>query len=194
MRQTVLRNNIHQPFPSSSLIVVFFIILSHCNWCGNYLLAVSAFEAGAAAAVVVAAANKFTSSRVAVSAFAMSAAASSAMDNKGSYESNSDDSFRLAYVTDVEGNLDYFLRYVERSKVLRIDESSSSTSRGAAAVSASTIKSLVLDLVGESTVFVYGGDTVDKGPGDIRLVRALVALKKKYPDRVFLLVGNRDLK
>ncbi len=44
-----------------------------------------------------------------------------------------------------------------------------------------------------NTHFVYGGDTVDKGPGDIRLVRALVSLKKRYPDRVHLLVGNRDL-
>ena len=44
-----------------------------------------------------------------------------------------------------------------------------------------------------NTQFVYGGDTVDKGNGDIRLVRALVGLKKRYPDRVHLLVGNRDL-
>jgi len=44
-----------------------------------------------------------------------------------------------------------------------------------------------------NTQFVYGGDTVDKGPGDIRLVRALVSLKQRYPDRVQLLVGNRDL-
>ncbi|NJN82646.1 MAG: hypothetical protein HC802_10495 [Caldilineaceae bacterium] len=34
---------------------------------------------------------------------------------------------------------------------------------------------------------------MDKGPGDIRLVRALVDLKRRYPSRVFLLVGNRDL-
>jgi hypothetical protein len=41
--------------------------------------------------------------------------------------------------------------------------------------------------------FVYGGDAVDKGPGDIRLCRTLVSLKQRYPDRVVLLVGNRDL-
>ena len=40
---------------------------------------------------------------------------------------------------------------------------------------------------------MYGGDAGDKGPGDIRLVRALVALKRRYPRRVYLLVGNRDL-
>ena len=53
-----------------------------------------------------------------------------------------------------------------------------------------TFKRLILR---PDTHFVYGGDTVDKGPGDIRLVRALVSLKKRYPDRVHLLVGNRDL-
>lgn len=50
-----------------------------------------------------------------------------------------------------------------------------------------------LALRGNNTHFVYGGDAVDKGPRDIRLVRALVNLKRRYPDRVHLLVGNRDL-
>jgi hypothetical protein len=87
--------------------------------------------------------------------------------------------FRLGYVTDVEGNLDYFLRHVVQSKVLRIQHSSQ--------------QSLRLDLQDPCCYFVYGGDAVDKGPGDIRLVRALVDLKKRHPDRVYLLVGNRDL-
>ncbi|CAB9523243.1 expressed unknown protein [Seminavis robusta] len=84
--------------------------------------------------------------------------------------------FRLGYVTDVEGNLDYFLRYVEHSKVLTIRQHTP----------------LKLELLSDC-YFVFGGDAVDKGPGDIRLVRALVDLKRRYPDRVVLLVGNRDL-
>jgi len=39
---------------------------------------------------------------------------------------------------------------------------------------------------------VFGGDAVDKGNGDIRFVRAMLRLKKRYPDRVHLIVGNRD--
>ncbi|KAG7354331.1 calcineurin-like phosphoesterase [Nitzschia inconspicua] len=88
-------------------------------------------------------------------------------------------SFRLGYVTDVEGNIDYFVRYVERSKVLTIRKYDN--------------KLLVLDFNDDTTYFVYGGDAVDKGPGDIRLVRSLVDLKRRYPHRVYLLVGNRDL-
>lgn len=91
-----------------------------------------------------------------------------------------DPPFQLGYVTDVEGNLDYFLRFVSESNVLDVVEGDA------------TSKSLRLDLRG-NCYFVYGGDVVDKGPGDIRLVRALVNLKSRYPDRVFLLVGNRDL-
>lgn len=40
--------------------------------------------------------------------------------------------------------------------------------------------------------FVYGGDAVDKGIGDLRFVRAMLGLKHRYPDRVHLIVGNRD--
>lgn len=131
--------------------------------------------------------------RLATASTVAMASSTFASENTASCESSGvddNDSFRLGYVTDVEGNLDYFLRYVEQSKVLRIDESSSPS---ATSTNSSTLKSVFLDLVGDNTYFVFGGDAVDKGPGDIRLVRALVGLKKRYPERVFLLVGNRDL-
>ena len=44
--------------------------------------------------------------------------------------------------------------------------------------------------------FTYGGDVCDKGGaigGTMRVVKSLVKLKKKYPERVTLLLGNRDL-
>lgn len=41
--------------------------------------------------------------------------------------------------------------------------------------------------------FVYGGDTVDRGDTGMRIVDDLVALKKCNPDRVHLIIGNRDL-
>ena len=39
---------------------------------------------------------------------------------------------------------------------------------------------------------VFGGDACDRGPGDIRITKALCSLKRRYPDRVILLQGNRD--
>ena len=44
--------------------------------------------------------------------------------------------------------------------------------------------------------FVFGGDVCDKGGsvgGTVRVTRSLVRLKRRYPDRVVLLLGNRDL-
>ena len=82
----------------------------------------------------------------------------------------------VAYCTDVEGNLDYFHRWLETAgRIVRYDSSGS------------------LELAHEGAHFVYGGDVVDNGPGDIRLCRLLVGLKQRYPSRVALLVGNRDL-
>eukprot|EP00978_Attheya_sp_CCMP212_P030980 scaffold115742_cov35-Attheya_sp.AAC.1 len=94
-----------------------------------------------------------------------------------------DHSFRLGYVTDVEGNYEYFQKFVARSNVLEFVHKDDDDDDGR----------YELRLRDERCWFVYGGDVVDKGPGDIRLCRALVALKKRHPDRVFLLVGNRDL-
>jgi len=93
--------------------------------------------------------------------------------------------FRVGFVADVEGHWDYFLEYVERSKVLDWEHDNNLLSNNG-------IKFKRLKLR-PNTHFIYGGDSVDKGPGDIRLCRALVSLKKRYPDRVHLLVGNRDL-
>lgn len=68
---------------------------------------------------------------------------------------------RLGYITDVEGNLEYFRSYVARSTVLRYDASGS------------------LQLLDEHAYFVFGGDVVDLGDGDIRLCRELVSLKQQ---------------
>ncbi|MDL1871606.1 hypothetical protein FBR05_05330, partial [Deltaproteobacteria bacterium PRO3] len=40
---------------------------------------------------------------------------------------------------------------------------------------------------------VFGGDLPDRGPDSVKLVQWLVDLKKRYPERVTLLWGNRDL-
>lgn len=78
----------------------------------------------------------------------------------------------VEYLTDVEGNWDYFLKWLDYSRALRLENG----------------KLVMLP----KTYFVFGGDAVDKGTGDIRFVKAMLQLKKTYPDRVFLIMGNRD--
>jgi hypothetical protein len=78
------------------------------------------------------------------------------------------------FLTDVEGNWEYFNRFVLASKVLDWSPCG---------------QHLVLR---DGTEFVFGGDSVDKATGDIRVVTQLIGLKDRYPDRVQLLIGNRD--
>ena len=81
---------------------------------------------------------------------------------------------RVGFVSDAEGNFDWFMAYVGCSKVLRKVGQR-------------------LELQDDDCHFVYGGDALDHGPGEQRLVGALVELKERYPDRVSLLLGNRDI-
>ena len=45
----------------------------------------------------------------------------------------------------------------------------------------------------EGCHFVFGGDSTDHKVGDLTILRLLIDLKHRYPDRVTLIAGNRDL-
>jgi hypothetical protein len=83
----------------------------------------------------------------------------------------------LSYLTDVEGNLNYFHSFIQRSRVLKFDSNTDHSSL--------TLR--------DGAYFCYGGDVFDRGPGDIRIANTLIRLKRRYPDRVFLIMGNRDI-
>jgi len=85
----------------------------------------------------------------------------------------------IGFLTDVEGNLSFLVRSAKFSSVIDVMEESKSG-----------VKLEFRDSFGQ---FVYGGDVCDHQPGDIRVARALVDFKKRYPSRVFLLAGNRDI-
>ena len=88
----------------------------------------------------------------------------------------------FSFVTDVEGNVQYFRRFVAISEALLFvpndDASGGLTPR--------------LEL-NDGFGVVFGGDLFDKGPGDLQLAEWFCDLKERYPDRVFLLLGNRDI-
>jgi len=79
----------------------------------------------------------------------------------------------IGYVTDIEGNKEFFDEYVRISRVLE---------RRAGAIH-----------LRDGCEFVFGGDVCDKGDGDLYVIRELVSLKERYPDRVHLILGNRDV-
>ena len=80
----------------------------------------------------------------------------------------------VGYATDVEGNYDYWNKYVELSHIIN------------------RLPCGDLELT-ENCQFVYGGDVVDRGPGDLRVLSDLISLKRAYPDRVHFIMGNRDI-
>ena len=83
---------------------------------------------------------------------------------------------RIAYMTDVEGSWQFWNRYIGMSRVLSRDSGPSGALR-----------------LEDGAYFVYGGDVTDRGPGDIRVQRELIELQRRYPSRVHLILGNRDL-
>lgn len=80
----------------------------------------------------------------------------------------------VGYASDVEGNLEYWNTYIKTSKVINKDQKGDIYLK-------------------DYCHFVYGGDVCDRGPGDLRVMADLVKLKENYPDRVHLILGNRDI-
>lgn len=84
----------------------------------------------------------------------------------------------ISYLTDVEGNWDFFRRFIAISKVVQHDPLSSDPT----------------DLcLRDNSMFIFGGDVCDKWTGDFKTMNALLKLKNRYPDRVIIILGNRDI-
>jgi hypothetical protein len=66
------------------------------------------------------------------------------------------------YLTDVEGNMEYFEEYVGISKVLEWED-----------------KTRTMLRLKENSFFVFGGDAQDKGAGDVRFIELIIALKTR---------------
>src|SRR3990167_866761 len=81
------------------------------------------------------------------------------------------------FVTDVEGDLDFFKKQIRRSQVVRFTDTTESA--------------LTFISDNPSELFIFGGDVCDRG-FDITITQMLVTLKQQHPDRVILIVGNRD--
>lgn len=83
-----------------------------------------------------------------------------------------------AFLTDAEGSMIYWNKYLAMSKVLHRCPD--------------TKRVRFADLNG-TTRFVYGGDAFDKGGDDVVFAEELLQLKGDFPDRVTLIAGNRDI-
>lgn len=81
---------------------------------------------------------------------------------------------RIAFITDIEGQWDKLATFAAGNPLVRLEEGDR------------------IELA-EGAALVFGGDAIDRGPDDRRVLHALVDAKRRAPDRVTLLAGNRDL-
>lgn len=80
---------------------------------------------------------------------------------------------RIAYLTDVEGMWNKLESFARGNPDVSLEGDRLS--------------------VREGVTFVFGGDAIDRGPSGRRVVRALLDVKRRQPEQVVLLAGNRDL-
>jgi hypothetical protein len=86
-----------------------------------------------------------------------------------------------AFITDIEGDFDYLIECFKCCPA-------------AFDVGLFNSQMHIYDVtVKDEYEFVFGGDSQDHVEGDIRVVRQLLYLKKKFPKRVHLIAGNRDI-
>eukprot|EP01084_Bolivina_argentea_P010013 18676_1 len=85
---------------------------------------------------------------------------------------------KIEFITDVEGDIQYFDRIIKHSKILNL---------------VGTDYDLRLEFQTSNGMLVYGGDVCDRGVGDIRIGSLLIDLKSRYNNRVFFIMGNRDM-
>lgn len=87
----------------------------------------------------------------------------------------------ISFFTDIEGDRDYLKRYVDKSKVLHWRTKPDGTE--------------AMDFIrpeGEDMV-VFGGDIWDQGGHDLWCLSQLLDFRRRYPDRFYCILGNRDI-
>lgn len=80
---------------------------------------------------------------------------------------------RVLHISDVEGDMAFFHRWVAMTAGIAYDAENQ----------------LILE---DHVFFVFGGDAID-GPKDLALLQQFISVKDRYPTRVFLIAGNREI-
>ena len=97
---------------------------------------------------------------------------------------------RIGYVTDVEGDLAFWSRYVGLSRCIVHSGGGGAPPGAAGGGGEPALDALEL---APGAQLVFGGDSVDKGGADLRFLRSLLSLQERHPGRVHTVLGNRDI-
>jgi Calcineurin-like phosphoesterase len=104
----------------------------------------------------------------------------------------------ISYITDVEGDREYLERYVRDSRVLCWkDESSLPQDQKQRPHNFPYDHHIDFQHFTGSKhprdFLVFGGDIWDQGGSDLYVIRQLLDLRRRYPQNVFFVMGNRDI-
>lgn len=108
----------------------------------------------------------------------------------------------ISFLTDVEGDRDYLNRFVEQSRVLCWRSLTAKEAADPPAERSMENRQTVhfpyseyIDFINPESLdcLVYGGDVWDQGGFDLYVIRQLLHFYQRYPDRVYLIMGNRDM-
>lgn len=86
-------------------------------------------------------------------------------------------SSRVLFITDSEGSQSPFISAIKNSQTVKYNHDNG----------------LSFHKTKEIPYFIFGGDATDRGNGDLSLVQMLLDFKRRHPEQVFLIVGNRDI-
>ena len=102
----------------------------------------------------------------------------------------------LSYITDIEGDKFYLDRYVDNSKIVAwtmITSAEKHKEEEGNKYAYPFPYDRRIDFVNTNSMLVFGGDLWDKGGFDLYVTRQLLDLKRRYPNRVLWVLGNRDI-
>lgn len=113
----------------------------------------------------------------------------------------------ITFLTDVEGDGHYFDRFITQSKILEFRSiqptfgscDTANWNLGTHDPEYFPYDKEVVFLDDHGTIdnrnamLVYGGDIWDKGGADFYVIRQLLSLHRRYPNRVHFIMGNRDI-
>jgi hypothetical protein len=111
----------------------------------------------------------------------------------------------ITFLTDVEGDGHYFDRFVHNSKILGfsyINPKFGTYNKGGWNFGKHDPEYFPYDkevvflddsINSNNSMLVYGGDIWDKGGADFYVIRQLLSLHRRFPNRVHFIMGNRDI-
>lgn len=83
---------------------------------------------------------------------------------------------QILHITDCEGS-EAFFKAINNSSIVKYDP----------------VNGLSFHQTEGTPYFIFGGDVTDRGNHDLAITRLLVEFKKRHPENVFLIAGNREL-